>query len=47
MNRSIQVKGAFEVQKNDYEFQRFLLRGKTRVKNDHTKNMAVYSLYGH
>ena len=32
MNRSIQVEGAFVVLKNDYEFQRFLLRGKTRVK---------------
>ena len=27
MNRSIQVEGAFGVLKNDYEFQRFLLRG--------------------
>lgn len=32
MNRSIQVEGAFGVLKNDYEFQRFLLRGKPRVK---------------
>lgn len=32
MNRSIQVEGAFGVLKNNYEFQRFLLRGKTRVK---------------
>ena len=32
MNRSIQVEEAFGVLKNDYEFQRFLLRGKTRVK---------------
>lgn len=31
-NRSIQVEGAFGVMKNDYEFQRFLLRGKTKVK---------------
>lgn len=30
MNRSIQVEGAFGVLKNDYEFQRFLLRGKTK-----------------
>ena len=30
MNRSIQVEGAFRVLKNDYEFQRFLLLGKTR-----------------
>ena len=32
MNHSIQVEGAFGVLKNDYEFQRFLLRGKTKVK---------------
>lgn len=32
MNRSIQAKGAFGVLKSDYEFQRFLLRGKTKVK---------------
>jgi len=32
MNRSIQVEGAFGVMKSDYEFQRFLLRGKTKVK---------------
>ncbi len=32
MNRSIQVEGAIGVLKSDYEFQRFLLRGKTKVK---------------
>lgn len=32
VNRSIQVGGAFGVLKSDYEFQRFLLRGKTKVK---------------
>ena len=32
MNRSIQVEGAFGVLKNDYEFQRFLLRRKNKVK---------------
>ena len=32
MNRSIQVEGAFGVLKNDYGFQRFLLRGKNKVK---------------
>ena len=32
MNRSIQVEGAFGVLKNDSDFQRFLLRGKTKVK---------------
>ena len=26
------MEGAFGVLKNDYEFQRFLLRGKTKVK---------------
>ena len=34
MNRSIQEEGAFGVLKNDYEFQRFLLRGKTKVKRE-------------
>lgn len=32
MNRSIQVERAFGVLKNDYEFQRFLLRGENKVK---------------
>lgn len=32
MNRSIQVEGAFGVLKNNYEFQKFLLHGKTKVK---------------
>jgi transposase len=32
MNRSIQVEGAFGVLKSDYEFQRFLLKGKKKVK---------------
>ena len=32
INRSIQVEGAFGILKNDYEFQRFLLRRKTKVK---------------
>lgn len=32
MNHSIQVEGAFGVLKNDYEFQRFLFRGKKKVK---------------
>ena len=32
MNRSIQVEGAFGVLKSDYEFQRFLLRGKNQGK---------------
>lgn len=32
VNRSIQVEGAFGVLKHDYDFQRFLLRGKSKVK---------------
>ena len=32
MNRSIQAEGVFGVLKNDYKFQRFLLRGKTKVR---------------
>jgi len=32
INRSIQVEGAFGVLKSDYKFQRFLLRGKIKVK---------------
>ena len=32
VNRSIQVEGAFGVLKNDYNFARFLTRGKTNVK---------------
>lgn len=32
MNRSIQVEGAFGGLENDYEFQRFLRCGKTKVK---------------
>ena len=34
MNRSIQVEGAFGVLKQDYGFQRFLMRGKTKVKTE-------------
>ena len=36
MNRSIQMEGAFGVLKNDYEFQRFLLQGKTKVMTGDT-----------
>ena len=32
MNRSIQVEGTLRVLKDDYEFQRFLLLGRTKVK---------------
>jgi len=34
VNRSIQVEGAFGVLKNDYNFNRFLTRGKNSVKNE-------------
>lgn len=34
VNRSIQVEGAFGVLKNDYNFNRFLTRGKASVKNE-------------
>lgn len=34
MNRSIQVEGAFGVLKSDYEFKRFLTRGKNSVKTE-------------
>ncbi len=34
VNRSIQVEGAFGVLKNDYDFNRFLTRGKSSVKNE-------------
>jgi transposase len=34
VNRSIQVEGAFGVLKNDYNFNRFLTRGKSCVKTE-------------
>ncbi|WP_418235958.1 transposase [Clostridium saccharobutylicum] len=34
MNRSIQVEGAFGVLKSDYEFNKFLPRGKNSVKTE-------------
>lgn len=34
VNRSIQVEGAFGVLKNDYNFKRFLTRGKNSVKTE-------------
>jgi transposase len=34
VNRSIQVEGAFGVLKNDYNFNRFLTRGKSSVKTE-------------
>ena len=32
MNRSIQVEGVFGILKQDYNFRRFLTRGKQRVE---------------
>ena len=32
VNCSIQIEGSFRVLKDDYEFQRFLLHGKPKVK---------------
>ncbi|MHB8063152.1 MAG: transposase, partial [Ruminiclostridium sp.] len=34
VNRSIQVEGAFGVLKSDYNFNRFLTRGKSSVKTE-------------
>ncbi|WP_317079927.1 transposase, partial [Clostridium neonatale] len=34
INRSIQVEGAFGILKSDYEFNRFLTRGKNSVKTE-------------
>ena len=34
VNRSIQVEGAFGVLKSDYNFSRFLTRGKNSVKTE-------------
>lgn len=34
VNRSIQVEGAFGVLKSDYNFSRFLTRGKSSVKTE-------------
>ena len=34
VNRSIQVEGAFGVLKSDYNFDRFLTRGKNSVKTE-------------
>ena len=34
MNRFIQVEGGFGVLKSDYEFNRFLTRGKNSVKTE-------------
>lgn len=34
INRSIQFEGAFGILKNDYNFNRFLTRGKSSVKTE-------------
>ena len=44
MNRSIQVEGVFGVLKSDYEFQRFLLRGKTKLKIEFLLLSLVYNI---
>jgi len=44
VNRSIQVEGAFGVLKNDYQFNRFLTRGKNSVKNEFTLLCLGYNL---
>ena len=45
MNRSIQVERAFGVLKNDYEFQRFLLRGKTSLTERISYSATLPFLY--
>ena len=44
INRSIQVEGAFGVLKNDYEFYRFLTRGKNNVKTEFTLLCLGYNI---
>lgn len=44
INRSIQVEGAFGVLKNDYQFNRFLTRGKSNVKNEFILLCFSYNL---
>lgn len=44
MNRSIQVEGAFGVLKSDYEFSRFLTRGKNSVKTEFTLLCFGYNI---
>lgn len=44
VNRSIQVEGAFGVLKNDYQFNRFLTRGKNCVKNEFILLCLGYNL---
>ena len=44
INQSIQVEGAFGVLKHDYKFQRFLLRGKIKVKLEILLSCFGYNL---
>ena len=44
VNRSIQVEGAFGVLKNDYNFNRFLTRGKNNVKTEFLLLCMGYNL---
>ena len=44
MNRSIQVKGAFGVIKENHNFRRFLTRGKKNVKVEFTLLAFAYNL---
>jgi transposase len=44
VNRSIQVEGAFGVLKNDYQFNRFLTRGKTSVKTEFMMLCFAYNI---
>lgn len=44
VNRSIQVEGAFGVLKNDYDFNRFLTRGKNNVKTEFLLLCLGYNL---
>lgn len=44
INRSIQVEGAFGVLKNDYNFTRFLTRGKANVKTEFTLLCLGYNI---
>lgn len=44
INRSIQVEGAFGVLKNDYQFNRFLTRGKAKVKTEFILLCIAYNI---
>ena len=44
LNRSIQVEGAFGVLKNDYQFNRFLTRGKNSVKTEFILLCFAYNI---